>query len=711
MDTLRATGPGKFRGLQSSQIADLVDQLAKTEASFHDQFCPAPNAHSVAGIDERESILPKGEKTNRKPLSQEEESPTASRHVLSKVLGELPSDQSGEIPSSSENGVLMLKQEDRIRSPDSDAIPLSDSGPMVSTTPPNETEGSGPTLLEFQEWFLETVKEAYKASERTRRIGFDLSLVKPDFEREFGVRLDPRAFGFVRLQDLIASVSAVRVSRPRHDMCVVYLLKEGESFPEEDQQSGGETPKVSKWPQMYHDCKSLVRELMLENPDGLAGTKLKPLFISRFRYPLDHKPLGYQRMSDLLRLMPDVVSVNGKYLVPSKELLLILKDEAIGKETSEGALPLEEGNLVDHALSQSRQDTSLEKAGFESPESWGEIDKEGDGSPSAAGDSGDFAPYDDLEPLVGVLEGEESGPSDVDIEASDEEEQSLTTEETEKVVLHGSEGLAVILGDCTEETTEEQTELAASEGQAVEREPEVSLEGLDNVEGGIVAEILPSSPHNTFLDDGHAGLVNAADWGQPQESEVSQNLETVEENNEGFTSAKLPEGPFEPDEIDKSLTDSLSSDESETSFVEVEGDDFSRTESKASSLLDEESCKGEGTEAANADGLRESSEEESVLSICDKSSTATGDDLATNGTFVHSKSHQQSDGSSVVDHNQPLQEEECQTSALVSPHDDKTPPPAAAETTLEGGKEGESHSESTSALTTSLKSLWKRMLS
>ncbi|KAL3698829.1 hypothetical protein R1sor_012905 [Riccia sorocarpa] len=236
-----------------------------------------------------------------------------------------------------------------------------------------------PTFQVFEDWFLRLVNSAFKRSARIEEVGYNLSIVKPEFEREFGVRLDPRLYGYARVQDLVASIPSVRLSKPRVDQCTIHLQKADAAVlgpPDQNMDGQMKGPKSTRWywPKMYHDCKSLVHELMLENPEGIPGSRLKPLFASRFSYPLDHKRVGCPRMSDLLRLMPDLVSVNGNLLVPSEELKRKMKKQAV---TSEMVSQIEEVVAVDERM---RDGAIFSEAGSdERGENWSEIDMEASG--------------------------------------------------------------------------------------------------------------------------------------------------------------------------------------------------------------------------------------------------------------------------------------------------------------------------------------------
>ncbi|KAL2645481.1 hypothetical protein R1flu_013068 [Riccia fluitans] len=305
---------------------------------------------------------------------------------------------------------------------------LSTSTPAVM-----ETKHAYPTFEELEAWFLGVVNNAFKRSARIQEVGYDLSLVKPDFEREFRVRLDPKLYGFTRVQDLVASIPSVRLSKPRVDQCTIYLQKEAVLEPtDQDMEEQMKCPKGSfntrllYWPRMYHDCKSLVRELMLEIPEGLPGSKLKPLFASRFNYPLDHKRFGCQRMSDLLRLMPDIVSVNGNLLVPSEEFRRTMKKQPTTTKMVTQIEKLDADNGI------------FSEAGSEREENWSEIDKEANGCPSFEEVNGDKTELSSSWRQE-VSSDDESDFAEIDSQAEevlDKEEQKTTSEEEDEMSGH-----------------------------------------------------------------------------------------------------------------------------------------------------------------------------------------------------------------------------------------------------------------------------------
>ncbi|KAG6542739.1 hypothetical protein Mapa_015814 [Marchantia paleacea] len=426
---IRMKGPLQFRYLDSNQISDILRPLAEANGGIqwerlnealstdgsvsvsdsNDQLkaqvldAHSNELHHPSGESLREhaagSLVESKNKVDHdfqhegKLLSNESRSVDRSGSVLQKK--EL--DENAR--SSLEEGVRVSVQEasQNHTGPNtvvslthlygaSSKITASPSHSTSSTTFINETQAVHPTFEEFEEWFLRVVNNAYKRVWRNQRAGYDLSLVKPDFEREFGVRLDPKGYGFSRVQDLVASIGSVRLSRPRIDQCVIHLLKfdaeaserANQSHEEQvDETNASALTKSQIWPKMFHDCRTLVRELMLENPDGVAGVRLKPLFVNKYNYPLDHRRVGYQRLSDLLRLMSDLVSVNGNFLVPSEEFLRTLREEEKAGDGVPQNVIIDAG--IDSSLNDEFSSDTLSQIG----ENWSEIDKEANGSLSS----------------------------------------------------------------------------------------------------------------------------------------------------------------------------------------------------------------------------------------------------------------------------------------------------------------------------------------
>jgi hypothetical protein len=128
----------------------------------------------------------------------------------------------------------------------------------------------------------------------------DISDIKPAFEKEFGMKLDPRAYGFLKVKELVVAIPDIaEVVCPRHEQ--VFL------FPVKSSAIRGTAKKSHR--DLKNDCEQLLRKLLLENPQGIPASKLKPAFASHYDYVLDHRSEGYPRLSDLLRLMPDVVMI------------------------------------------------------------------------------------------------------------------------------------------------------------------------------------------------------------------------------------------------------------------------------------------------------------------------------------------------------------------------------------------------------------------
>ncbi|KAL7254660.1 hypothetical protein ACSBR1_008920 [Camellia fascicularis] len=113
------------------------------------------------------------------------------------------------------------------------------------------------------------------------------------------------------------------------------------------------------------DCQKLVDDIVKEYPEGFNMGSFRKLFLERYGYPLDIQKLGYQKLVNLLQIMPGV-KIDSTYIVPcfnvAKSSHLETADPSVQENNVSGAIASSDSEVSDA----SRKDDDLD-----SP--WGEL--------------------------------------------------------------------------------------------------------------------------------------------------------------------------------------------------------------------------------------------------------------------------------------------------------------------------------------------------
>ncbi|XWS41411.1 hypothetical protein CRYUN_Cryun17cG0079800 [Craigia yunnanensis] len=64
------------------------------------------------------------------------------------------------------------------------------------------------------------------------------------------------------------------------------------------------------------DCQKLVKEILMEHPEGYNMGKFRKQFLERYGYPLDVQRLGYKKLASLLEKMPRI-KIESNYIIPA----------------------------------------------------------------------------------------------------------------------------------------------------------------------------------------------------------------------------------------------------------------------------------------------------------------------------------------------------------------------------------------------------------
>ncbi|XP_002987477.2 uncharacterized protein LOC9629277 [Selaginella moellendorffii] len=172
----------------------------------------------------------------------------------------------------------------QLKTEEDDIQNSDDTAPALNDQPcPWETiQGHYPSLEELRIWMV------YFLNVEQERRSFDVSHLKAEFKKQFGLSLNLNIFGCVRIKDLLGVMQdIVHVYYPKSTVCMIRTR----TFPR--------LAKVN--PRSLSDYAPLLEELLLEHPDGIPISMIKARFYSKFSCDIDHRKLGYSRLDMFLR--------------------------------------------------------------------------------------------------------------------------------------------------------------------------------------------------------------------------------------------------------------------------------------------------------------------------------------------------------------------------------------------------------------------------
>lgn len=83
------------------------------------------------------------------------------------------------------------------------------------------------------------------------------------------------------------------------------------------------------------DCQKLVQDIVRKHPEGYNLGSFRKLFLEKYGYSLDLQKLGYQKLVNLLQIMPGI-RIESNYIIPSGKDLNSLADELFPQESCVG---------------------------------------------------------------------------------------------------------------------------------------------------------------------------------------------------------------------------------------------------------------------------------------------------------------------------------------------------------------------------------------
>ncbi|KAK7410862.1 hypothetical protein VNO78_02032 [Psophocarpus tetragonolobus] len=113
------------------------------------------------------------------------------------------------------------------------------------------------------------------------------------------------------------------------------------------------------------DCQKLVSEILREHPEGCSISSFPRLFVDRYGYRLDLNKLGYQKLANLLQMIPEV-KVESAYIYPCIRAVRAYEGETFNLYTNAchaNGLLNSDGELSDSASKDNNMESPWEELG------------------------------------------------------------------------------------------------------------------------------------------------------------------------------------------------------------------------------------------------------------------------------------------------------------------------------------------------------------